>query len=71
MKDVPGGFLAAEAQTSIGACYEAESNTKAALKAYQLVLDKYPSAVWDAAKARVEALKQTVETDRGKHRSRG
>jgi tetratricopeptide (TPR) repeat protein len=71
VKDVPGGFLAAEAQTSIGACYEAESNTKAALKAYQLVLDKYPSAVWDTAKARVDVLKKTLESDTGKHRSRG
>ncbi|HTB33686.1 MAG TPA: tetratricopeptide repeat protein [bacterium] len=71
VKDVPGGFLAAEAQTSIGACFEAESNTKAALKAYQLVLDKYPSAVWDTAKARVDALKKTLESETGKHRSRG
>ena len=71
VKQVPGGFLAAEAQTSIGACFEAESNTKAALKAYQLVLDKYPSAVWDTAKARVDALKKTLEPEAGKHRSRG
>jgi tetratricopeptide (TPR) repeat protein len=71
VKAVPGGFLAAEAQTAIGACYEAESNTKAALKAYQLVLDKYPSAVWDTAKARVDALKKTLEFESNKHRSRG
>ncbi|HXB98473.1 MAG TPA: tetratricopeptide repeat protein [bacterium] len=71
VKDVPGGFLAAEAQTSIGACYESEANTRSALKAYQLVLDKYPSAVWDTAKARVDALKKTLESDPGKHRSRG
>jgi tetratricopeptide (TPR) repeat protein len=71
VKELPGGFLAAEAQTSIGACYEAEFNTKAAVKAYQLVLDKYPSAVWDTAKARVDALKKDLETKSGKHSKRG
>ena len=66
VKELPGGFLAAEAQTSIGACYEAEANTRAALKAYQVVLNKYPSAVWDTAKARVDALKQELENQKRK-----
>ena len=61
VKELPGGFLAAEAQTAIGGCFEQEKNPKAALKAYQLVLDKYPSAVWDTAKARVDALKKDAE----------
>jgi TolA-binding protein len=71
VKELPGGFLAAEAQTNIGACYEAEHNTRAAIKAYQLVLDKYPSAVWDTAKARVDALKKELETKSGKSSSKG
>jgi hypothetical protein len=41
------------------------------VKAYQLVLDKYPSAVWDTAKARVDALKKDLETKSGKHSKRG
>jgi len=45
-KELPGGFLAAEAQTSIGQCFELEKSP-AALKAYEVVLDQYPSAVWD------------------------
>jgi TolA-binding protein len=64
VKELPGGFLAAEAQTSIGSCYEQEKNPKAALKSYQLVLDKYPSAVWDTAKARVDALKKELEGEK-------
>jgi TolA-binding protein len=61
VKELPGGFLAAEAQTSIGQCYELEKNPRAALRAYEVVLDKYPSAVWDTAKARVDALKKQLE----------
>jgi tetratricopeptide (TPR) repeat protein len=71
VKELPGGFLAAEAQTSIGACYEAEYDTKAAVKAYQTVLDKYPSAVWDTAKARVDALKPALEKKSSKPSKRG
>lgn len=71
VKEMPGGFLAAEAQTSIGSCYEQEKNPKAALKAYQTVLDKYPSVVWDTAKARVDALKKQLETAGGKSSHRG
>lgn len=65
VRELPGGFLAAEAQTSIGQCYEAEKNPKAALKAYQVVLKKYPPAVWDTAKARVDALKKEIEDGDG------
>lgn len=61
VKELPGGFLAAEAQTSIGQCYELEKKPRAALKAYEVVLDQYPSAVWDTAKARVDALKKQLE----------
>jgi cellulose synthase operon protein C len=61
VQEMPGGFLAAEAQTSIGQCYELEKNPRAALRAYQVVLRKYPSAVWDTAKARVDALKKQLE----------
>ncbi|HTB21527.1 MAG TPA: tetratricopeptide repeat protein [bacterium] len=61
VKELPGGFLAAEAQTSIGQCFEEEKNPKAALKAYEVVLRKYPPAVWDTAKARVDALKKQLE----------
>jgi TolA-binding protein len=71
VKEMPGGFLAAEAQTSIGSCYEQEKNPKAALKAYQTVLDKYPSVVWDTAKARVDALKKQLETTPGKTTHQG
>ena len=55
---MPAGFLAAEAQSSIGACLEAQGKDKDAMRAYQVVLDKYPSAVWDQAKARIDYLKQ-------------
>ena len=63
VKELPGGFLAAEAQTSIGQCYEHEKDPAAALKAYRLVLAKYPSAVWDTAKARVDVLEKQLEND--------
>ena len=66
VKELPGGFLAAEAQTAIGECYEAEGNLRAAQRAYQAVLDRYPSAVWDTAKARLDALKKDLETKKGK-----
>jgi TolA-binding protein len=59
--EMPGGFLAAEAQASIGSCLEAEEKVKEAVNAYQVVLDKYPSAVWDQAKARIEVLKKQLE----------
>ena len=71
IKEMPGGFLAAEAQTDIGECYEQEKNAKAALKAYQIVLDKYPSAVWDTAKARLDALKKELEDAGDKTSSKG
>ena len=61
IKELPGGFLAAEAQSGIGECYEAEGQTRAAIKAYQVVLDKYPSAVWETAKTRIETLKKELE----------
>jgi tetratricopeptide (TPR) repeat protein len=70
VKELPGGFLAAEAQTAIGECYEAEQNPQAALRAYKLVVDKYPSAVWDTAKARMEALKRELESKSGKTSSK-
>jgi TolA-binding protein len=57
IKELPGGFLAAEAQAGIGECYEAEDQPAKAKAAYQVVLDKYPSAVWETAKAHIEALK--------------
>ena len=60
IKELPGGFLAAEAQAGIGECYEAEEQPKKALQAYQVVLDKYPSAVWETAKARIDALKKDL-----------
>lgn len=66
VKELPGGFLAAEAQTAIGECYESEQNPRAALKAYQSVIDKYPSAVWDTAKARMDALKKEIDAKSGK-----
>lgn len=71
VKELPGGFLAAEAQTAIGECYEAEGDLKAAQRAYQAVLDRYPSAVWDTAKARLEALKKELETKKSKPSSKG
>jgi len=57
IKEMPGGFLAAEAQSQIGACFEAQNKLAEAVAAYQVVIDRYPSAVWDNAKARIEALK--------------
>jgi tetratricopeptide (TPR) repeat protein len=60
IKELPGGFLAAEAQAGIGECYEAEGQLRKALQSYQVVLDKYPSAVWETAKARIDALKKEV-----------
>lgn len=66
VKELPGGFLAAEAQTAIGECFEAEGKLREAQRAYQLVLDRYPSAVWDTAKARLDALKKDLETKKGK-----
>jgi tetratricopeptide (TPR) repeat protein len=60
IKELPGGFLAAEAQAGIGECFEAEGQLKKALQSYQVVLDKYPSAVWETAKARIDALKKEV-----------
>jgi TolA-binding protein len=57
VKELPGGFLAAEAQAGIGECWEAEGQPKKAMQAYQVVLDKYPSAVWETAKAHIEQLK--------------
>lgn len=62
VKELPGGFLAAEAQTSIGQCWEAEGELKKAAKAYSTVMDKYPSAVWDTAKARLEAVQKLLES---------
>jgi TolA-binding protein len=62
VKELPGGFLAAEAQTSIGQCWEAEGELKKAAKAYEVVLTKYPSAVWDTAKARLEAVQKLLES---------
>jgi tetratricopeptide (TPR) repeat protein len=60
IRELPGGFLAAEAQSGIGECYEAEGQPRQALRAYQVVLDKYPSAVWESAKLRIDALKKEV-----------
>lgn len=60
IKELPGGFLAAEAQSGIGECYEAEGNAHKAMQAYQVVLDKYPSAVWETAKAHIDALKKNL-----------
>jgi tetratricopeptide (TPR) repeat protein len=60
IKELPGGFLAAEAQAGIGECFEAEGQLHKALQSYQVVLDKYPSAVWETAKARIDALKKEV-----------
>jgi tetratricopeptide (TPR) repeat protein len=71
VKELPGGFLAAEAQTSIGECWEAEGELKKAERAYQTVMDKYPSAVWDTAKARLEAVKKDLETKKAKKSSKG
>ncbi len=62
IKELPGGFLAAEAQAGIGECYEAEGQPRKALQAYQVVLDKYPSAVWETAKSHIEALKKDLAT---------
>jgi TolA-binding protein len=61
IKEMPAGFLAAEAQSSIGECLEAQEKFKEAIRAYQVVLDKYPSAVWDQAKSRIELLKKRLE----------
>jgi tetratricopeptide (TPR) repeat protein len=68
IKELPGGFLAAEAQGGIGECYEAEDQPRKALLAYQVVLDKYPSAVWETAKARIDALKKDLAS---KHSQKG
>ncbi len=61
IKEMPAGFLAAEAQAAIGACLEAQGKDRDAIRAYQTVLDKYPSAVWDQAKARIDYLKKRLE----------
>lgn len=60
IKALPKGFLAAEAQSSIGECYESMSQTAKAIQAYQKVIDNYPSAVWDQAQGRIEALKASA-----------
>jgi TolA-binding protein len=65
--ELPGGFLAAEAQSGIGECFEAEGQVRKALQAYQVVLDKYPSAVWETAKARIDALKKDLAGKGRKH----
>jgi len=66
IKALPKGFLAAEAQGSIGECFEALSQTTKAVRAYQKVIDDYPSAVWDQAKARIEALSSAVPAPKAK-----
>lgn len=66
--EAPRGFLAADAQAAIGACYEAEEKPKEALQAYKAVIANYPSAVWDQAKARIEALSKQM--DAGKSRAK-
>jgi TolA-binding protein len=71
VKELPGGFLAAEAQTAIGECFEAEGDFKSARKAYQTVIDKYPQAVWDSAKARLDALKKDLESAKESKKSQG
>lgn len=71
IKELPGGFLAAEAQTAIGECFEAEGDLRAAARAYQTVLDRYPQAVWDSAKARLDALKKDLENSKSKTSPRG
>ncbi len=71
VKELPGGFLAAEAQTAIGECHEAEGDLRAAQRAYQTVLDRYPQAVWDTAKARLEALKRDLEEKKRTASSKG
>jgi tetratricopeptide (TPR) repeat protein len=64
--DFPKGFLAAGAQSAIGECYEAQEQFSKALKAYQTVLDAYPSAVWDDAKQRIEALRAKMDASKEK-----
>jgi TolA-binding protein len=71
VKELPGGFLAAEAQTAIGECLEAEGDLKGARRAYQTVLDHYPQAVWDSAKARLDALKKDLENAKASKKSEG
>lgn len=71
VKELPGGFLAAEAQTAIGECFEAEGDFKSAKKAYQTVIDKYPQAVWDSAKARLDALKKDLESAKESKKTQG
>jgi TolA-binding protein len=63
IKEFPKGFLAAEAQGALGECLEAQGKTREALKAYQVVLDDYPSAVWDQAKQRIDALKSRLRDE--------
>ncbi len=63
--EAPRGFLAADAQASIGACYEAQEKPSEALKAYKAVIANYPSAVWDQAKARIEALSKQTHATKG------
>jgi TolA-binding protein len=71
VKELPGGFLAAEAQTAIGECFEAEGDFKSAQRAYQTVIDKYPQAVWDSAKARLDALKKDLESAKASKKTQG
>jgi tetratricopeptide (TPR) repeat protein len=56
VKDYAGGFLAAEALSYVGECYELQGDLQAARKAYQTILDKYPATTWDDAKARLNRL---------------
>jgi tetratricopeptide (TPR) repeat protein len=72
IKELPHGFLAAEAQSAIGECLEAQGEPGKAMKAYQKVVDDYPSAVWDQAKSRIEALKLKMPVaSKGKAKSKG
>lgn len=71
IKELPGGFMAAEAQTAIGECLEAEGDMAGAARAYQRVLDKYPPPVWDTAKARLENLKKSRDAVKALGKDRG
>lgn len=61
IKEFSKGFLAAAAQSAIGECYEAQEKFSLAFKAYQAVLDGYPSAVWDDARAKMESLQKKMD----------
>jgi TolA-binding protein len=64
-KDYHGGFLAADALTQMGLCYEKMSKPGDARKAYQVVVDKYPVMMQDDARKYLKRLDLNQEMPQG------